>query len=93
MTFKERIAAWVISRRIRKFIEERTGRSISRREFKMLKSMFIDNWFSTLIGLVASANELHTNGLSWKAALYAALGIILRDAVPGLGKIFGKGGE
>lgn len=78
------LVRWFINRRARKAL------GLSRKEYGMLKKMFIDNWFSTLSGIIGAAIQAHqAGGVSWKTALIAAAGVVIKDAVPGLGDILG----
>lgn len=86
------IVRWFVERKIRAAVERlfevALGRPLSRKERHMLKAMFLENWATTLLGFLGAIVRLHQGGMNWQTAAQSAaiagLGVILKDAIPGI---------
>lgn len=56
----------------------------------MFKKMFLDNWFSTIAGVVGAAYDAIQTGVHWRQAIIIGIGVVLKDGVPGI-KTKGEG--
>ena len=76
MTLKERLALWLLRRKL----VAATG--LKGKDKRML-SAFLKNWQTSILGLVMAAVQLHQGGMTWGsavlAALMAALGLAAKD--------------
>ena len=50
----------------------------------MWKTMLLNNWFSTLGGVVIAAMDAYKSGIGWRQALIIGVGCIMRDGIPGI---------
>lgn len=96
MSIKERLVKFFVRREVLKrligWLETSLGRALTRKESRMFKKMLLDNWFTSLMGvLYAAITAWQTGGLGLKEALIAGVLVAMKDNIPGLGS--GGGGQ